>query len=554
MKKVREKVSVLLLTTAIMSSLLVGCGQGDTTGSTTASGTSVAETNAVVDTESMVTEENFTGPSGNTPVVDGKIDTSKFVTVKMLMLGDPPAGGADQRVFEELNKILKQRINAELDVTWIEWNNYDTKYQMELVSGTPYDLIFTTSTWLNLWGNAEKGAFMDMKEMLPYYAPQLWADTKKEEWAGCTYNGQIVALPEHRKWQLSTPVFVYRADWAKEFGIDKIDSMDTLEQYCDAILANKPDVIPYNAPGTVNSNELYAMWIRQDTDYVLGPGSIGMGCPTTNKSKDENWTCVSPVFDEKFLDFAKKMKEWGDKGYWPEDLLSATIDAEAMFLSGKSGLYSCNVAGYYPEIGKMAKEDPDAELDAFFFDEKRGFCFSDVMTQDSCSITATAENPERALMMYDLFQYDPEIYHLTQYGIEGVQYVVNADGYRERPEGYNDETDSYYWDMWSTRNDALEIPEFNEYEAQIDAINEKIKPWTTVNPWGSFVLNTTSVDAEVTAINEAASTWLPAIQFGKAGDPEEAVAQYRKALTNAGIDNYMAEVERQMQEYLSAQE
>ena len=30
-------------------------------------------------------------------------------------------------------------------------------------------------------------------------------------------------------------------------------------------------------------------------------------------------------------------------------------------------------------------------------------------------------------MIYDLFQYDPEVYHLTQYGIEGVQYVVNED-------------------------------------------------------------------------------------------------------------------------------
>ena len=534
-----------------MAVSLAGCGNKDDGQGSSGNSNSVADGSGNV--SDGATGDNYTGFSGNTPVVNGEIDTSKFVTVKMLVLGDPPAGGADVKVFEALNEILREKLNAELEVTWIEWNNYDTKYQMELVSGTPYDLIFSTSTWLNLWENAEKGAFMDISELIPVYAPQLYADTTEEEWAGCTYKGEIVALPEHRHWQLSTPVFVYRLDWAKEFGLDCVNSIETLEKYCDGILANKPGVIPYNVGGSVNSNELYAMWLRQETDYVLGPGSVGMSCPTANASKDDIWTSVSPVFDEKFVEFAKLMKSWGDKGYWPEDVLSATVDTETMFLTGQGGLYNVNVANYYGMFEKMEKENPDAEIDAFFFDEKRGFCYSDVMTQDSCSITAKAENPERALMMYDLFQYDPEIYHLTQYGIEGVQYVVNEDGYRERPDTYDDEVDSYYWDMWSTRNDALEIPEFNAAKEQIDAINDKIRPWTTTYPWGSFVYDSSALNANITAINEAGSTWLPAIQFGKAGDPEEAVEKYRAALTNAGIDDYMADVEKQMQEYLAAE-
>ncbi len=531
-------ISMFLVFVLIVFSF-TGCGKSDskeTTGKTTESGDAAGQ-------------NKYKGPSGNTPVIDGKVDTSKFVTVKMLVLGDPPKGGADKRMLEQLNKIFKEKLNAELDIQWIEWNNYATKYQMELVSGSDIDLIFTSSTWLNLWDNAEKSAFMDLTEMLPHYAPQLWADTKKEEWEGCTYKGKIVALPEHRKWQLSTPLFVYRADWAKEFGIDKVDSTDTLEQYCKAILANKPDVIPYNVGGSAGSNELYAMWLRQDTDYVLGAGSVGMAVPVTNKSIDEPWTSVSPVFDDKFLDFAVKMKAWGDAGFWPNDVMSTTVDTKAAFLAGNSGLYSVNVANYYPLFQEMAKENPKAELGGFFFDEKRGFAISDVVTQDACSITANAKNPERALMMYDLFQYDPEVYRLTQYGIEGEQYVINKDGYREKPASYKEEKDSYYWDMWSTRNDALEVPEFNPYKDKIDEINAMIKPWTRMNPWGSFIVDTSNMNAQVTAINEAGTTWLPAIQFGKAGDPADAVKQYRDALTNAGIQDYMKEVERQMQEF-----
>ncbi|WMJ85361.1 DUF3502 domain-containing protein [Anaerocolumna sp. MB42-C2] len=542
--KMKRLISMVVLV-VMLSLSLAGCSKSKETNSNETDGTQSAQSG---DSKS----NSYKGPSGNTPVVDGKIDTSKFVTVKMLVLGDPPKSGADKNVLAELNKIFKERLNAELDIQWIEWNNYETKYQMELVSGSDIDLIFTSSTWLNLWDNAQKDAFMDMTEMIPYYAPQLWADTKKEEWDGCTYKGKIVALPEHRKWQLSTPIFAYRKDWAKEFGIEKVDSMDTLEQYCKGILANKPGVVPYNVGGSASSNELYSMWMRQNTDYVEGPGCVGMAAPVVNKSYEECWKLASPVFDDKFLDFAKKMKEWGDAGFWPQDVMSATVDTKTAFLSGKSGIYSMNVSNYYPLFQDLDKENPDAELDAFFFDEKRGYCISDVMTQDACSITANAKNPERALMMYDLFQYDKDIYHLTQYGIEGQQYVVNKDGFREKPEGYNKDKDEYFWDMWSTRNDALEIPEYNPFKEQIDAVNAKIKPWTKMYPWGSFIVDTSAVNSQVTAINEAGTTWLPAIQFGKAGDPEDAVKQYRDALTNAGMDSYIEEVERQMQEYNSS--
>lgn len=300
-----KRITALALAGCITVGMLSGCG-----------GKGEENVNVSQEASAPKDENNYTGVSGNTPVVDGEIDTSKFVTVKMLVLGDPPAGGADKVMLEKLNPILEEKMNANLEITWIEWNNYDTKYQMELVSGTPYDLIFTSSTWLNLWDNVSKGAFMDMTDMLPYYAPQLWNDTKEEEWDQCKYNGKIYALPEHRRWQLSTPGFAYRLDWAKEFGLDKVDSLETFEQYCDGILENKPGVIPFNAPASVNSAEFYTLWINQNMDYIFGPGTVGSAAPTANKSLEECWTVASPVFDDGFMDFAKKMKEWGDKGYW----------------------------------------------------------------------------------------------------------------------------------------------------------------------------------------------------------------------------------------------
>lgn len=540
-----KRIISVLLAVLIIGTFMAGCsgGQPDTGNGQTAESTTAAVS------ETGASGGSFNGPSGNTPVVNGKIDTSKPVTIKMIQLGDPPAGGADKKVFEELNKKLKEKVNATIDMTWIEWNNYETKYQMTLASGEPVDLIFSTSTWLNLWDNAEKGSFMNLEEMLPYYAPKLWADTKQIEWEGCTYKGHIVALPEHRFMQLSTPLAAYRLDWAKSFGLESITSIEDLGKYLQGIKDKMPEVIPYAATGGAVSNEFYSLYLRQKTKYVEGPGSTGMFSAIVSKSYEEPWSIVCPIFDDWFVDFAKTMKQWGDAGYWPQDVMASKKDAKTTLLAGTSGMFTCNVANYYPLINEFKQQQPNGSIDAFFFDgAPRNQVIKDVVTQDACSITANAANPERALMIYDLFQYDKEIYMLTQYGIEGQQYVI-VDGKRARPEGYDKKRDDYAFDMWSTRNDALSVPSVEDDVTVTKAINDKIYPWAVDNPWGSFLMDNNPINAEKTAISEVCSKFGPSIMFGKAGDPVKAVEDFRSALKIAGIDKYVAEVQKQCDAY-----
>ncbi len=129
-----KKWTAMAVSACMAAGLLAGCGGTEGTGGQDAeqleessqgsqgdAGESGGETSEESQ-DSQASGEAYNGVSGNTPVVDGEIDTSQFVTVKML---------------EVLNPILEERMNANLEMTWIEWNNYETKYQMELVSGTP---------------------------------------------------------------------------------------------------------------------------------------------------------------------------------------------------------------------------------------------------------------------------------------------------------------------------------------------------------------------------------------------------------------------------------
>src|SRR4051794_7685775 len=85
------------------------------------------------------------GNAGTKVDKNGKIDTSKPVTVTMMVLGDKPTNGQVEKVLEKVNAKLKEKVNATIQLKWIEWADYTTKYNLTLASGEPVDLVITAT-------------------------------------------------------------------------------------------------------------------------------------------------------------------------------------------------------------------------------------------------------------------------------------------------------------------------------------------------------------------------------------------------------------------------
>ena len=95
----------------------------------------------------------------------------------MLVLGDKPTNGRLEAMLEKLNARLTEQANATLDLFYVEWADWQTQYNIQLLSGDDnIDLITTATDWLFAWENAEKGAFLPLsEEMLQEHAPKTWA-------------------------------------------------------------------------------------------------------------------------------------------------------------------------------------------------------------------------------------------------------------------------------------------------------------------------------------------------------------------------------------------
>ncbi|GGI96010.1 ABC transporter substrate-binding protein [Paenibacillus hunanensis] len=472
-------------------------------------------------------------------------DKSQFVTVTFVALGDKPKNGQFEKVMDKVNAIMKEKINANVQWKWVEWADWQTKYNLLLASGEPVDLVTIGTDWLDTWGNAQRGAFMPLDDLLPKYAPETWKSIPQEDWAQSKYNGKIVLIPENDYTQWINHGFFYRGDWAKQAGItEPIKDWDTIGKYLQWIKDNKPGVIPWDVQA---SDSIFGGWVQSHTQNLELPISTGYLPVFAGKSYDERYTVVSPVFDDTFLDFAKTMKQWADNGYWREDVLNNKNDTRTALQAGQTGMDQHHTQTFSGLRVQMDKKQPGSELQMFPFSRQSGNLLEMPITHGGVALGAHSKNPERALMAYDLMRNNKEIYQLLNYGIEGTQYVIK-DGKRTLPDGYDETKDGFYSDFWAGRMDKFEIPSDTTWD-KIDTLYSEYDKIKKPYLYGQFVFDNTNVQSELTAISQVTAEMGPAITYGKAGDPTQAVQDFRDKLKLAGYDKVMAELQRQLDAY-----
>jgi putative aldouronate transport system substrate-binding protein len=479
-----------------------------------------------------------------------KKDTSKFVDVSHYWTGDIPVNGQFEIVQDKWNEYLKTKLNCSMTIHWIAWADWYTKYNLILASGEPVDLIATSSTWLDLWPNAQRDAFMPLDTLLPVYAPTTWKEIPQKDWLQAKFNGKIVAIPENNYTQYVNHGMFYRGDWAKEFGIKlPITDWETFGKYLQGIKDNKPGVIPWDVQGSGSSVgvEIWGGYVTMKTNAVDPRVYIGNNLAVVwAKDYAHKYTLYSPIFDDTFLNYAKVMKQWGDAGYWRADVLNYQGQTDKLMKAGKTGAHQHHTQTYINDMKPiMDEQQPGSDCRFFAWcDAPNHNLVGEPITHGATSIGAASKNPERALMIYDLTRSDKYFYQLMQYGILGQHYVVK-DGKRYFPENFDRDKQEWVSNFWGGRVDKFEIPNnrtFSGYKALWAQYDKYVKQY----PYGRFVFDKTPIEAEIAALSDVANKYYLAICFGKAGDPTAAVKEFRDALKKAGFDKFMTEVQKQM--------
>jgi putative aldouronate transport system substrate-binding protein len=487
-----------------------------------------------------------------TPAPEPTIDTSKEVHLYGYLLGAALPGMPD--VMDALNAKLKKDINATMEVNYLGWSDYQSKYPLILAAGENVDWIYTAA-WCMYPQQAAKGAFLEITpDILAKYMPLHWAMLKdttslKES----SINGKdymiTTATPDKK-----VPVVIYRKDLATKYGIGDIKRFADIEPYLAAIKANEPNMVPMNLDSTYDLGMPHGDLLAENSGlYIDILYNTSNGCGLVYKQLDTDKSlhefANDPAMLPAYISAAKTMKSWYEAGYINKDAFANKVRSKESFVSGKSAVAFGNSIDIQGNITAATAAGFDVGIIPIL--TKDGKNVANAFTNNGVAISAKSKNWERALMALDLIMEDESYDNLCYYGVEGKHYILTAD---KKIDYTGIDQNAYPIDQagfWFVNKDLFK-PQTSWTPGYIDLQN-KIAGYLDTDSIAAFIPNTDKIKTEAANCNNVLVQYNNPIVLGAVTDVEAAYKTLADQLNAAGIGKIMTELTTQINAYISGQ-
>ncbi len=472
----------------------------------------------------------------------GGASTQKEVHLYGYLLGSPLPGMAD--VMTALNAKLKKDLNVTMEINYLGWADYQSKYPLVLAAGENIDWIYTAS-WCMYGQQAVRGAFLEVTpDMLTKYMPMHYKATNAAAWKQALVNGKVYMIPT------ATPdkkisVALIRGDLRKKYGLAPITKISQLEPYLKAVQANEPGMIPlniesgYDLGGVFNGARIETTppfnWaISGSVPYIY---NYEVSNPKVTTELDGDFTAG-------FLKAANLTKGWYDKGYFNKDPFANKVRSKEAFEQGKSAVAFGNSIDTQGNIAKSIDSGFDVEIIPVL--GSTGHYPQDSFINNGVALAATTKNPERTLQVLDRIMEDPAYVYLVYYGIEGTNYIVK-DGKIDLPEGLTADKNTYPIDQagfwWVDKN--LFKP-MASWPAAYVTLESKIGAMLYPTPYAAFQFVPDNVKSELANVTQVWQQYEWPLQVGMVDDVNQAISTLRDKLSAADSQKVQNELQKQM--------
>ena len=442
------------------------------------------------------------------------------------------------RRIDKINSILKEKLGVTVNFQMLTNQNYD----LVLQSGEEYDLVFAPD-YLNFWGNAEKGAFAeitdeDIKNNMPYFwenAGDVMNVTK--------LNGKRYGIAQIHKYAADRCV-IARGDLMKKYGIEDLNSNENIEKYLTAVAENEKNIIPFDINGGVG----YLLLQMFASDWGWGSiSSLSYGEPVYYRVDDPEHKVFIAAEQPEMLEFTKTMKRWNEKGFFSNSVLSNKSDTIASFIAKKTAMSFINNPAEIQKFYTNLTDAQKAELQPRFFTRCHEKQAMYNYTSANVAVSAFSKNKEIALKVLNEIYANEDLARIFMYGVEGEDYIIDENG------AYVDKRDDVAVEGYMTSgiyNDNYEFEVKYDFPG-CEELLKKLEETTYYNP----AVNCPSVSEGVreikVSLSEIYGEYTSPRYYGIInGAPEEALKEELAALKKAGIDDYVAAVQKNLDAYL----
>ena len=531
--KTRLKKLIALGMAVLMTGSLCACG-GEKSNSSSSQTTT--------QTEEKVSEAVTEAISEKSPYYGKGYDLSERKNVVLYVLGDRPADM--DKVLEEVNNTyLIPNLNSTLEVKFLNWSDYQTKYSLVLAGGEDVDLMYTAS-WCYYNDEAAKGAFKELDEdFLKTYLPYSYEEQPEVGWQQSKIDDKLYGVPKGNASFSNYDMLVARKDLIDQYSITEPKDWTSFKEFLKELAAvqSESGVMAMNT--NANRNQTLEPFMQaKGYDYFTEGFDYWYKADGNEELPDFNGVIYLYTSDL-YLEYAKDMAELAAAGAWSKDAINDTNDATAYFENGTSGCIGWNFsaidAGQKLEkagLGTFAIYDlsPDLHMARAHYNG------------DMIAIASNSKDPERAALVLDYMKSDVDLNRTLLGGIKGVHWDLNESGQRVALEA----AENYSWNSWAWALSRADEPIMEGTDERKIAITEDIESRELHAKVAGYSFDSMPISTELSVINSIVDEYEYSFALGIYGDDTEAkFAEFKAKLEAAGLQKVTDEMKTQYEAF-----
>lgn len=430
---------------------------------------------------------------------------------------------------QELAEKLKTDLNMELDMVFVPWDQYWEKKDIMLANKEPIDLYWDGLPDLSSMVN--KKQCMPLDDLIGQFGQDMVKVIPKEQLDGGKIGDQIYGIPS--AYAPSSAMFqlvCVRQDILEAVGMEKITTPEDLLEFSKKATEQFQDIKgggdPIFKPLTRYYGEEQYHWIAYQDLVVFG---------------EESRKAYSYFETQAFQDLARYNREMNLAGLYNDDVTIKYNERDSRMQTGNYLWVEGSLGKENEIIDAVRANAPEAVLSSYLLAPEKEKYITAAGGEVLC-VPNTAPNPQGAVKFLNWLYSSQENYNFALYGVEGKDYEI-VDGRIKRL--ISDEL-FYEW-MFRNQNFQMFGPEVT------DEFIETYTHWddeARISDSIGFRFNNEKVKELETKLSEVAGKLCIPLQTGFV-DIDVEYPKMVAALKEAGIDEYVAEVQRQLDEFLA---
>ena len=484
--------------------------------------------------------ENGSSETGSSEGGESAVDMDGDAYTVHFMMLNQTEGASYDAVASAVNNLALSEINMNVDIIPVTFGTFASTTQMMLASNEPLDLFSATSpaslpTYINAGYILNWADYIDQ-------LPDVQAYLGDEMQYG--YIGDFMAGIGVIKERANTFGLVARTDILDELGYTVDDfadvdahnpsSLDKLDELFAAVQAKYPNMT------VIAGQQGFASYVGSFTDALLdGYGVLA------NDGQD---TTVTNWYEsDQFRELAHVAKRWTDAHYYSSDAATSQDTGETLLKAGNMFSY---MVGIKPNTAAEKVAQCGYDVSIIPLNGVGNYTTSSYSTFMYCLANAS-ENPEKAAAFYNWAFASQEFEDLINWGIEGTDWVEDANGQATYPDGVDSSNVGYHNDFgWiypnQTAGHAWTGNPVDIWDQYKEAANEAVKSVAA-----GFTYDSTAVTDQVAACSAASDQYLKTIAFGATSDIDATIDEFNKALYDGGLQMIMDEKQSQLDAWMA---